>query len=153
MIVVSDTCAITSLLQINRAGLLHEIHKAVLIPRAVERELARSHQTIPSFIESCEVVNRQMVEQLEKELDLGEAEAIVLAKEKHADLLLIDEKLGRRIALREGVRVSGLMALLVEAKQRKLISSMRETVGELETKAGFRVSDAVKQQAFAAANE
>jgi predicted nucleic acid-binding protein len=94
-----------------------------------------------------------MVNRLEAELDLGEAEAIVLAKEEHADLLLSDEKLGRRIALREGLRVSGLLALLVEAKRRGLVQSVREITGLLETKAGFRVSEVVKSALFREANE
>lgn len=132
MIVVSDTSAITSLLQIDRLDLLQKLHKRVLIPCAVGRELSRSHQTIPTFIEICEVLNRQMVAQLETELDLGEAEAIVLAKERKADLLLIDEKIGRRIALREGIRISGLMALLVEAKHLRMILSVREVVIQLK---------------------
>ncbi|HWF20211.1 MAG TPA: DUF3368 domain-containing protein [Verrucomicrobiae bacterium] len=133
--------------------MLRELHKRILIPPAVGRELASSHQLIPAFVETCEVSNRQMVAQLEAELDLGEAEAIVLAKEKHADLLLIDEKRGRQIAVREGIRISELMALLVEAKHQKFLVSVRDTVVQLETKAGFRVSEAVKLAVFHAANE
>jgi hypothetical protein len=68
-------------------------------------------------------------------------------------LLLIDEKLGRRIALREGIRISGLLAVLVDAKRKGLVTSVREITGQLETKAGFRVSDAVKTELFRAANE
>ena len=153
MIVVSDTSVITSLMQIGRLALLRELHEKVLIPRAVSQELLRSHQDLPGFIEVGEVVDRKMVERLETELDLGEAEAIVLAKEKHADLLLIDEKLGRRIALREGIRISGLLALVVDAKRRGLVASVREIVQQLETKAGFRVSEVVKAQLFYEANE
>ena len=153
MIVVSDTSVVTSLIQIERVALLRELHQRVLIPRAVHQELLRAHQVLPPFLEVGEVFDREMVARLEAELDLGEAEAIVLAKETGADLLLIDEKLGRRVALREGVRISGLLALLVDAKQRGLIGSVREIVGQLENKAGFRVSDAVKLESFRAANE
>lgn len=153
MIVVSDTSVITSLLQIGYLDLLRELYNRVLIPRAVCNELARSHQEIPTFIEVGEVSNRQMVAELEAELDLGEAEAIVLAKEKRADLLLIDEKRGRRVALREGIRITGLIALLVEAKSRGLILSVRDAISQLESRAGFRISEAVKLNAIRAANE
>jgi uncharacterized protein len=153
MIVVSDTSVITSLIQIGRVTWLRELHKLILIPRAVQQELIRYHPTLPAFIEVCEVLDREMVARLETQLDLGEAEAIVLAKEKRADLLLIDEKLGRRIALREGIRVAGLLALLVEAKHHKLLGSVREIVGLLETQAGFRVSEAVKAELFRVAGE
>lgn len=153
MIVVSDTSVITSLIQIGHAKLLQELHGAVLIPQAVHRELLRTHAIIPTFLDVRTVLDRARVADLEAELDLGEAEAIVLAKEVHADLLLIDEKLGRQVALREGLRIAGLMGLVVEAKQRGLIGSVRELVRRLETEAGFRVSNAVKVEAFRLAGE
>lgn len=153
MIVVSDTSVITSLLQIGQLDLLCKLYQRVLIPRAVYNELARSHQDLPEFIELGDVSNRKLVAELETELDLGEAEAIVLAKEKHADLLLIDEKRGRRVALREGIRITGLIALLVEAKSRGLISSVRDAISQLESRAGFRISEAVKLNAIRLAKE
>ena len=153
MIVVSDTSVVTSLIQIGRLALLQTLHGKVLIPRAVHQELLRSHHVLPEYLEVREILDHKMVARLEAELDLGEAEAIVLAKEAHADLLLIDEKLGRRVAVREGIRISGLLALLVDAKRRGLIGSIREIVGQLESQAGFRVSDPVKLESFRAANE
>lgn len=153
MIVVSDTSVITSLIQIGHTELLRELHGTVLIPRAVHLELLRTHAIIPAFFDVRGVANRARVADLEAELDLGEAEAIVLAKEANADLLLIDEKLGRQVALREGLRIAGLMGLVVEAKQRNLIGSVRDLVRRLETEAGFRVSNAVKTEAFSLAGE
>ena len=153
MIVVSDTSVITSLIHIGRERLLQQLHGVVLIPEAVRRELLRTHSRIPEFLAVRQAVDRRFVARLEVELDLGEAEAIVLAKETKADLLLIDEKLGRQIALREGVPIAGLVALVVEAKQRELIDSVRELVGRLESEAGFRVSDAVRAEAFRLAGE
>jgi predicted nucleic acid-binding protein len=153
MIVVSDTSVITSLIQIGRDGLLKDLHGAVLIPEAVYQELLRTHVTIPSYLEVRQVSNRQMVIRLEVELDLGEAEAIALAKETNADLLLIDEKLGRQVAVREGLRIAGLIGLVVEAKRRGIVDSVRNFIAQLEKEAGFRVSDAVKEEAFRQARE
>lgn len=153
MIVVSDTSVITSLIHIGRIELLQELHGAVLIPEAVHRELLRTHVQIPSFLEVRPISDRATVARLEAELDLGEAEAIVLFKEGKADLLLIDEKLGRWVAIREGVRIAGLLGLAVDAKRQGKISSVRELVRRLETEAGFRVSPAVKAEAFRLAGE
>ena len=153
MIVVSDTSVITSLIQVGHSELLRNLHGVVLIPRAVHRELLRTHTIIPPLFDVRDVADRARVADLEAELDLGEAEAIVLAKESSADLLLIDEKLGRQVALREGLRIAGLMGLVVEAKQRGLIASVRVLVRRLETEAGFRVSTAVKAEAFRLAGE
>jgi hypothetical protein len=56
------------------------------------------------------------VKRLCDELDLGEAEAIALAHETRADVVLIDELNGRRIAKREGIPIIGLMGVLANAK-------------------------------------
>ena len=153
MIVVSDTSPITSLLQVQRLALLESLFGQVLIPTAVYAELRRSHSALPSFIQVCSAVNRELVGQLEASLDLGEAEAIVLAKERNADVLLIDERIGRAAAKREGLKITGLVGILIEAKQRNLISSVKSEITELELRAGFRVSKAVKADALRLAKE
>jgi len=71
------------------------------------------------------------------ELDPGEAEAIALAKELKADLLLMDERRGRRVASRLGLRFVGLLGILVEAKHKGLIKAVKPILDSLITKAGF----------------
>ena len=124
-----------------------------MFPPAVQRELLRTHVQIPGFLEVRPVRDLGFVARLEGELDPGEAEAIVLARESGADLLLIDERLGRQVAVREGLRISGLLGLCVDAKLAGKIASLRELVQKLELEAGFRVSRAVKEKAFALAGE
>jgi len=153
MIVVSDTSVITALIQVGRHSLLQDLYEIVLVPEAVHRELRRSHPAFPGFLEVRSAADREKVARLTTELDLGEAEAIVLALESSADLLLIDEKIGRLVALREGLAITGLMGVLVAAKRKNRIPSVRELVGQIETEAGFRVSEAVKREAFRAVGE
>jgi hypothetical protein len=150
MIVVSDTSVITALIHIDRHALLQDLYEIVLIPEAVHQELIRSHPTLPGFLEVRAAAGRAKVAQLTADLDLGEAEAIVLALESKSDLLLIDEKLGRLAALREGLAITGLMGVLVAAKRKNHILSVRELVGRIEIEAGFRVSEAVKREVFRA---
>ena len=90
---------------------------------------------------------------MRRDLDEGEAEAIALILEKRGDLLLIDERKGRRVAQREGVAVIGLLGVLLEAKRRGIIPSLRETVGRLQTTAGFRISDALRERLLSEAGE
>lgn len=153
MIVVSDTTAITSLLQIGRSELLSQIYGDVFIPEAVQAELLVAHPVLPEFLQVRKITNLGTYQRLITVVDEGEAEAIVLAKEIHADELLIDETEGRRVAVEEGLQIVGLLGVLLEAKQRGLIGSVRQVTTELENSATFHVSDAVKEIIFRAAGE
>jgi predicted nucleic acid-binding protein len=144
MIVVSDTSPITTLLQIGRVDLLHELYGEVLIPEAVRDELSQSHQSLPKFFQCEPVLGRANVGQLLTEINLGEAEAIVLAKEKNADFLLIDEIDGRDVATREGLRIIGLLGVLGEAKFAGLIPSVGDILREIETQTTFYISTKTK---------
>ena len=153
MIVVSDTSALTALIQVGRASLLSKIYEEVWIPKSVRSELIAFHGGVPGFLQCGQPESQIEVSRLAALLDLGEAEAIVLAKEIKADELLIDEARGRRVAADEGLRVIGLLGVLLIAKRKGFINSVREVTEELQTKAKFRVSDAVKAIIFEEAGE
>ena len=105
------------------------------------------------FIQTVPVNNCPLLEQLKSQLDIGEAEAIVLAKELHADLLLIDESLGREAARHEHLPGIGLMGILLIAKKKGLVASIGNLIEQLETKAGFYLSRPVKEKVIVAAGE
>ena len=153
MIVVSDTSPVTTLLQIGKADLLQQMYGEVLIPEAVRDELLTLHPSLPDCFQCVPILNRNEVQRLQNSLDLGEAEAIVLAKEKHADLLLVDEMGGRTVAAREGVPFVGLIGVLIKAKQDGRISSLRQLIVEIESKTTFYLSDVLKRAALKIANE
>lgn len=153
MIVVSDTSPITTLLQIGKADLLCRLYGEVLIPEAVRTELARWHEALPEFLKCPLVKNRSAVERLRAQLDIGEAEAIVLAHEAHAELLLIDEHAAREVAAKEGLRCIGLAGVLVEAKRRAFISSLRDVLRDVEQRTTFFLSEQTKNLAIQQAGE
>jgi uncharacterized protein len=153
MIVVSDTSPITALITIQQIDLLRQLYGEVKIPPAVAKELFAYHAELPSFIQTVPVVNIPLLAELKRHLDLGEAEAIVLAKEIHADLLLIDESLGREAARHEHLPVIGLMGVLLIAKKKGLIFILSEIIERLESEAGFYLSRPVKERVLAAAGE
>jgi len=153
VIVVSDTSPLTALISIGKTEMLRSLFGEVLIPPAVESELRRFHTELPEFIRVQPVADTAQVTQLAGRLDLGEAEAIVLAQETHADYLLMDEVMGRDVARQQGLRVIGLLGILVEAKKHRLIRTVRETLGQLEAETTFFVAADLKERVLQEAGE
>lgn len=147
MIVVSDTSAITNLIAIGREMLLSQLFGTVIIPQMVQEELREAHATLPAFIEVREVRDRHAVNEIiETILDPGEAEAIVLAGELGADFLLIDERAGRRVASRRGLKIIGVLGILGRAKSQRLISAVKPEIEALVRVANFRISPDLREE-------
>jgi predicted nucleic acid-binding protein len=161
MTVVSDTSPITNLAAIGQIDLLRSLFGTIHIPRAVWDELSAQGQEWPGFVEvkraewfhQHEVTGRGLVLALEQDLDTGEAEALALARELNATLVLIDEREGRRAAKRLGLRAVGVVGVLIEAKERALLSSVRPHLEALRSEAGFYLSDGVYQYALSLVDE
>lgn len=155
MIVVSDASPIISLAAIDRLHLLEDLYGPAFIPEAVFRELT-AKSTLPGSAEVSnperfiveKVEDRNLVTVLKLELDLGEAEAIALALEKKAALLLIDERRGRKVAAELGIDVLGTIGILVEAKMSGKIPTLKGQLDALISKSGFRISGALYRHAL-----
>ncbi|MDJ0582394.1 DUF3368 domain-containing protein [Crocosphaera sp.] len=150
MIVVSNTSPITSLAAIGQLDLLRQLYGKIIIPEAVYRELTEVNYPVPGTIEvqTCDWIEikslgdrNQLLGLFSQPLDEGESWAIVLTLELSADLLLIDERRGRSEANRLGLRITGLLGVLVEAKQKKLISALKPLLDSLKETAQFRVTE------------
>ena len=149
MIVVSDTSPINNLAAINHLHLLHQLYGTVFIPEAVYRELIDPNFPVAGAIEvqtfdwiQIRTVNDlTLVEALTSELDFGEAEALALAVEMQADQVLMDERRGRLIASRLNLRYTGILGILVEAKNKGLIVKVKTLLDALINEAGFWVSE------------
>ncbi len=153
MIVISDTTALSNLIQINEFELLQKIYFEIRIPAYVYAELMvleglgiQIREILDKeWVRVEQVENTPLLEEILQELDQGEAEAIVLALESKADLLLIDEKQGRKMAKAMGLQIIGTIGILIKAKQIQLIPSVREKMDKLR-QIGFWISDSLYQQ-------
>lgn len=158
MIIISDTSIITNLIRLDQLSLLEKVFVHVLIPEKVFSELSKVSSQIPiiervSWLEIRSISNNEMLEQLAKQLDPGEAQAIALAIEEKADLLLIDERKGREIAQRHGILITGLLGILIEAKAQKHLEEVKPLLDKLIFEIGFRVSPKLYQQVLREINE
>jgi len=153
MIVVSDTSPITALLAVEQADLLKQLFGEVVIPTAVETELLRTHPKLPAWLCVQLLQNSGRAKLYASSVDRGEAEAIALAEELHADHLLIDERKGRRLAQQQGVPVVGLLGVILLAKHAKLIPSARALLDELDQEAGIYLTAALKEAALKTVGE
>lgn len=147
MIVVSDTSPISGLFRIRYLHLLKWLYGKVILPKAVLDELLRleefgydlSEISHSDWLEIREPSNWEKVNDLRKNLDEGESQAITLAKELDADFLLIDEARGRYFAKEEGVVIIGLLGVLLEAKSKGYIPKVKPLLDLLVHESSFRV--------------
>ncbi len=124
-IVVSDTSPIRALSQLNCLTLLSDLFGNVLVPPAVIAELERPRSRLPPlsiqglpFIRVQAPHDRTVVNELLITLDPGEAEAIALALEVHADLVLVDEAAAREVTSRRGLVALGVLGVLLRQSRR-----------------------------------
>jgi hypothetical protein len=140
MIVVSNTSPLVNLAAIGQLDLLKQLYGGIVIPQAVYAEIVIAGAGQPGAVEvktldwikTRPVANRTAVASLQLELDAGEAEAILLAVELNAGLILLDERKGRRVALRLGLRPMGLLGALVEAKHKGSVVAVKPSLAAPE---------------------
>jgi predicted nucleic acid-binding protein len=159
VIIVSNTTPLIGLATIQRFDLLQQLFGQLYIAQAVYNEVviagreiggAKQEVSLANWIKTVSVKDRLAVEVLLDDLDLGEAETIVLAREMGADWVLMDEKKGRRKLTQLGLNKIGTLGILLKAKQVGLLPVIRPDL-ELLSQQGFSLSqtviDAVLQQA------
>jgi predicted nucleic acid-binding protein len=148
MIVVADTSPINYIVQLGLLNEFQTIYGKVILPRAVFEELR--HPSAPGPVRAWATRLPEWVEvkeprlsdlKLPPNLGIGESEAINLAVELNADLLLIDDLPGRKAAHEHGIPLTGTLTIVWQAA---IISSFdfEYALAELR-RLGFRVSDEV----------
>jgi predicted nucleic acid-binding protein len=152
MIVISDTTPLNYLILIKRIEILRQLYEHVVIPPAVLAEMTSSDSPLAV---SKWAVNRPMwitVRQvsasssIEEEIEEGESQAILLAEELGADLVLLDDLRARQIAHDRGLKIVGTLGLLADASRRGLID-FRAAIEDLK-RTNFRMSSDLLDSIF-----
>lgn len=161
MITVSNATPLIGLATINQFDLLFHLFGKVHISQAVYQEVvtfgreiggAKREVLASTWIEIMMVKDRLAVNVLLDELDLGEAETIVLACEMRADWTLMDERKGRRKLSQLDLNKIGTLGILLKAKQIGLLSVIKPEIERLHQQ-GFSLSQTVIDTILHQANE
>ena len=141
-IIIADTSALIALSNIDELTILKDLYGTVLVTPQVSDEFGEG---LPDWIIEEDVSDLQKAELLRLDLDLGEASAIALALEKPDSTLIIDEHKGRNIAKRMGVKITGILGVMVKGKRQGVIPAVKPLIMKLE-EVGFRISQKLKDQ-------
>jgi uncharacterized protein len=155
VIVVSDSSPLIGLGDIGKLDLLRALYGSLLVPPDVSEEFTAGQvpRPLPGWVEVREVANRSLVAVLQAEVHRGEAQAIVLAVELQAELVLLDDHHGRRMAAGLGLRHIGVLGILLEAKRRGLLEAIRPLIDDLIVNRSFWVSEDLRRRVLDAAGE
>jgi predicted nucleic acid-binding protein len=148
MLAVSNTSPLRYLIAIEHANLLYNLFDRVLAPPGVAAELADPAAppavrdwiaSPPAWFEVRRLATAPGVE-IGASLDRGEAEAIQLASESAADVLVMDEWKGRSVARARGLPLIGALGVLGAAYQRRFIDDPMVLLANMR-RHGFRASE------------
>ena len=162
MKIISNTGPIIGLAKINQLNLLNDLASEVLIPPLVYRELlgkygwelSRIDEALNRFIKVTQLSSiSNEVEQAIANLDDGEKQVISLGSISNGELiLLLDDRAGRKAAQKLGLPTTGLIGILILAKEKGKISEVSSLLEELRNK-GYWLGDSLIEIALKLAGE
>jgi predicted nucleic acid-binding protein len=161
MIVVSDTSPLSCLIKTKNLFLLERLFGEIIVPPAVYRETLelKSFKIDLSEFESASWIKKYSPQNLDKlkdklsSLDEGEAEAIALAIELKANLILIDERGGFNKARELGLAATGLLGVVLFAKEKGIITSGKQLIDQFISEGGMWVGPNLYKQVIQSLNE
>ena len=138
--VVEDSTCLIALERIGQIKILPALFEPVLIPPAVAQEFGIS---LP-WLKVERLSDRALAAALKMMIDDGEAEAIALSQEQKCRIIL-DDRQARRVGQDMGLRVIGTVGILILAKQRGILSTVKPVLQNLDD-IGFYISAALKAE-------
>ena len=153
MIAVSDTTPLRYLIAIGHENLLGQFFERVFVPAAVYEELTETRtpenvrlraQSLPGWFE-VRTVKEAAATVFPVALHRGERETILLAESLRPDLVLIDEQIGRTIALARNLPLSGTLGVLERADALSMLGDFPHILQQLKA-SGFFIDESLEQQ-------
>jgi len=163
-LVISDASTLIHLSAIDRLDLLREFYSSITVPSTVWKEVVEMGEGRAGMNEVQQAkqdgwlvvrasTNESLFKSLKRDLDTGEAEAIAIAIELSADLILLDELRARQIADGYGLQKIGIVGILIRAKNKGEINLLKPELDRLITENGFWISKKLYDQSLKAVGE
>ena len=157
MIVVADSSALIALAAAGHLDVLPQLFEAVQVPDAVRQEVDVPGQPytgeLRRFLQDrVTPVDIRLVVLLDPSLGPGEMQAMALARQMQADVLLIDDLRARRVATANGFQVLGSLGALLLGKHRGLLSEIAPAILRMN-QAGIRLAPALVDHVLRRAGE
>lgn len=147
--IISDTSCFILLTNIGELDLLKKVYGQVVTTMEVAAEFG---QVLPEWVEITSANDKSRQQLLEMQIDKGEASAIALALEIADCTIILDDLKARRIAEKLGIEITGTIGIIIKAKLRGIISSIKPFLEKLKS-TDFRFSDEVIKQSLKEAGE
>lgn len=151
MTVVSDTSPVSNFFRINQLPILKEVYGALVIPQEVAEELTLlkgfglnpGEIFLQPWIEIKATFSTSQFFQPKEKIHIGEAAAISLALEINADYILIDDRKGQLLALKQQLNPIGTLGTLKIAKEKAIINNVKQTLDQIISIANYWLSNEV----------
>ena len=158
-LVIANTSPLFYLHQIGHLEILHALYRRVVIPPAVQAELAAGGKagfatpdiSQAEWIEVRRVRSQELIPAV-VDLGPGEAEVLALGLENPGSLLVLDDRLGRRVAHLNSLPDTGTVGVLVKAKQAGHVKAIRPLIQQLRA-TGLWLADDLVAMVLDQANE
>ncbi len=148
-IIISDTSCLISLDKINQLHILKALFGIVVVTDVLVEEFGKP---LPDFIKIINPSPNVFHKISKMSIDKGEASAIALALENKDSLIIIDDYKARKIAEGLGLRITGTIGILIDAKTKGILASLKSVLTEL-SKTNFRLTDELIEKALKVAGE
>ena len=147
--IISDTSCLILLDKIGELQLLNTLFGKIIITKEIADEFEKD---LPDWFEIQSPTNKTYQKILEASLDKGEASAIAFAIENNDCLLIIDDLKGRKYASKLGLKITGTLSVLVDAKLMGYIKSVKPLLEKIKN-TNFRLTDDLERKTLTKSGE
>jgi len=148
-IIISDTSCFIVLTNIDELDLLHKVYGQIIATIDIATEFG---ETLPEWVEIQNVNDKYRQQLLEMQIDKGESSAIALALETPDCTVILDDYKARKVAERLGINVTGTIGVIIKAKLRGIIPSIKPLIEKIK-QTDFRLSPEIELLALKEAQE